>query len=120
MSRVKAGKTTRARKKKIFKEAKGFWGGKKSRFQAAKEQVRHSMKYATRDRRARKRDFRMLWIARINAAVREQGLSYSQFIRGLKNAQVLIDRKVLAELAVLDPKAFQEIAQIAKNAVAVK
>jgi large subunit ribosomal protein L20 len=110
--------TTRARKKKVFQRAKGFWGAKKNNFQLAVEQVRHSLKYATRDRRVRKRDFRSLWIVRINAAARGCGLSYSQFIRGLKTAQVTIDRKVLAELAVKDAQAFTQIAQIAKEALA--
>lgn len=118
MPRVKGGMTTRARKKKVFKAAKGYWGAKKNQFQLATEQVRHSMKYATRDRRTKKRDFRSLWIVRINAAARENGLSYSQFINGLKTALVEIDRKVLAELAVTDSKAFSEIATIAKNALA--
>ncbi|MCD4813368.1 50S ribosomal protein L20 [bacterium] len=118
MPRVKGGVTTRARKKKVFKRAKGYWGAKKNQFQLANEQVRHSLKYATRDRRTKKRDFRGLWIARINAAVRECGLSYSQFINGLKTAEVTIDRKVLAELAVTDAKAFTEIAGIAKQALA--
>lgn len=119
MPRVKGGMTTRARKKKIFKQAKGYWGAKKNQFQLATEQVRHSLKYATRDRRVRKRDFRSLWIARINAAARQNGLIYSQLIKGLKDAGVLIDRKVLAELAVTDAKAFTEIVTIAKTALAV-
>ncbi len=118
MSRVKGGKTSRSRKKKVFKRARGYWGAKKNQFQLAHEQVRHSLKYATRDRRNRKRDFRGLWIVRINAAARENGLSYSQFIRGLKSAQVAIDRKVLAELAVTDAKAFSHIAALAKQALA--
>jgi large subunit ribosomal protein L20 len=118
MPRVKGGMTTRARKKKVFQSARGFWGLKKNHFQLAVEQVRHSLKYATRDRRVRKRDFRGLWIVRINAAARENGLSYSQFIRGLKNAQIAIDRKILAELAAKDAKAFSEIAALAKQALA--
>jgi len=119
MPRVKGGVTSRARKKKVFQRAKGFWGAKKNQFQLAVEQVRHSLKYATRDRRVRKRDFRELWIVRINAAARENGISYSQFIKGLKNANIIIDRKVLAELAVTDAKAFSEIATLAKQALVV-
>jgi large subunit ribosomal protein L20 len=117
MARIKAGKTTRARKKKVFQRAKGYWGGKKNRFQLANEQVRHSLKYATRDRKARKRDFRSLWIVRINAAARANGLTYSQFIRGLKSAEITIDRKVLAELAVMNEAVFAEIASAAKSAL---
>lgn len=118
MPRVKGGVTTRARKKKVFKAAKGYWGAKKNQFQLANEQVRHSMKYATRDRKQRKREFRALWIVRINAAARENGLSYSQFIKGLKTATVDIDRKILAELAVTNADAFKNIADIAKQALA--
>jgi large subunit ribosomal protein L20 len=118
MPRVKGGVTTRARKKKIFQKARGFWGLKKNHFQLTVEQVRKSMKYATRDRKVRKREFRGLWIVRINAAARENGLSYSQFIKGLKNANIIIDRKVLAELAVTDNKVFAEIATLAKQALA--
>jgi large subunit ribosomal protein L20 len=118
MARVKGGVTTRARKKRLFKKTKGYWGAKKNQNRQGKEQVRRSLKFATRDRRARKREFRALWIARINAAARGNGLTYSQFIRGLKNAAVTIDRKVLAELAATDAKAFAEIATVAKQALA--
>ncbi len=118
MPRVKGGVTTRARKKKVFDRAKGYWGAKKNQFQMANEQVRHSLKYATRDRRTRKRDFRGLWIARINAASRQNGLSYSQFIRGLKIANINIDRKILAEFAFNDDPVFTEIAALAKQALA--
>ncbi len=118
MPRVKGGKTTRARKKREFQRAKGYWGAKKNQYQLMHEQLRHSLQYATRDRRARKRDFRGLWIVRINAAAREHGMSYSQFIKGLKTAKIAIDRKVLAELAVSDAKAFMEIATLAKQALA--
>lgn len=117
MPRVKGGMTSRARKKKIFKRAKGFWGAKKQQFQLATEQVRRSLKYATRDRRVKKRDFRGLWIVRINAAARENGLSYSQFIKGLKSANIIIDRKVLAELAATDAGTFAQIAAQAKQAL---
>lgn len=118
MPRVKGGVTTRARKKKVFQAAKGYWGAKKNQYQLANEQVRHSMKYATRDRKLKKREFRALWIVRINAAAREHGLSYSQFIKGLKTATVDIDRKLLADLAVNNTAAFSEIANIAKQALA--
>jgi len=118
MPRVKGDVTTRARKKKVFKRAKGYWGNKKNQFQLANEQVRRSMRYATRDRRTKKREFRGLWITRINAAARGNGLSYSQFIKGLKTAEIRIDRKVLAEIAVTDAKAFTKIAAIAKEALA--
>ena len=118
MPRVKSGAAANARKKKVFQRAKGYWGAKKNQFRHANEQVRHSLKYATRDRRLRKREFRGIWIVRINAAARECGLSYSQFIRGLKSADIHIDRKVLAELAVTDVKAFHEIAAAAKQALA--
>lgn len=118
MSRVKGGVTTRARKKRLFKKTKGYWGAKKNQNRQGQEQVRRSLKFATRDRRARKREFRALWIARINAAVRGNGLTYSQFIRGLKSASITIDRKVLAELAATDAKAFAEIATAAKQALA--
>jgi large subunit ribosomal protein L20 len=118
MPRVKGGVTSRARKKKIFKRNKGYWGAKKNQIQQGMEQMRHSLKYATRDRKVRKRDFRALWIVRINAAVREHDLSYSQFIRGLKKANITIDRKVLAELAVNDAQAFSTIAIMAKQALA--
>jgi large subunit ribosomal protein L20 len=118
MPRVKGGVTSRARKKKIFQRARGFWGLKKNHFQLTVEQVSKSMKYATRDRRVKKREFRGLWIVRINAAARENGMSYSQFIKGLKSANITIDRKVLAELAVTDTKVFAEIATLAKQALA--
>ncbi|MBN1596115.1 50S ribosomal protein L20 [candidate division FCPU426 bacterium] len=118
MPRVKGGVTTRARKKKVFKRTKGYWGNKKNQFRQATEQVRRSLRYATRDRKTKKREFRGLWIARINAAARGNGLSYSQFIKGLKTAAVIIDRKVLAEIAINDAKAFTEIAAIAKQALA--
>jgi len=117
MPRVKGGMTSRSRKKKVFQRAKGYWGAKKNQWQLMTEQVRRSLKFATRDRRVRKRDFRALWIVRINAAAREHGISYSQFIQGLKLARILIDRKVLAELAVTDSQAFAAIATAAKQAL---
>jgi large subunit ribosomal protein L20 len=101
-----------------MKRAKGFTGGRSKLHTVAKEAVDKADKYAYRDRKQRKRDFRALWIARINAAAREHSLSYSRFIDGLKKAGVEIDRKVLAQLALSDPKAFGQLAELAKNAVA--
>ncbi|HHU51692.1 MAG TPA: 50S ribosomal protein L20 [Firmicutes bacterium] len=114
MARVKGGTVTRQRHKKILKLAKGYRGSKSRIFRAANQQVLKSLAYAYRDRRAKKRDFRRLWITRINAAARMNGLSYSAFISGLKRAGVNINRKVLADLAVHDNQAFQELVGIAK------
>ena len=116
MARVKNGATTKARRKKILKQAKGYFGSKHRLFKTAKEQVMHSYVYAYRDRKQNKRNFRKLWIARINAAARMNGLTYSTLIAGLKKANVVINRKMLAELAVNDSAAFAKIAEIAKNA----
>ncbi|SEM98326.1 50S ribosomal protein L20 [Lihuaxuella thermophila] len=116
MARVKGGTVTRARRKKVLKLAKGYFGSKHRLFRTAKQQVMKSLMYAYRDRRQRKRDFRKLWITRINAAARMNGLSYNKFMHGLKVAGVDINRKVLAELAVSDEKAFAELVNIAKNA----
>ncbi|MDR0581186.1 MAG: 50S ribosomal protein L20 [Holosporaceae bacterium] len=109
MSRVKRGVTARARHKKVLKLANGFVGRSKNCYRSALERLEKSMQYAYRDRRNRRRDFRELWIIRINAAVREQGLKYSQFIHGLSKANISIDRKILSELAVNDKKTFVEI-----------
>ena len=116
MARVKDGKITKAKHKKILKQAKGYFGSKHRLFKTAKEQVMHSGKYAYRDRRQNKRNFRKLWITRINAAARMNGLTYSKLIAGLKKANVTINRKMLAEIAVTDEKAFAKIAEIAKKA----
>jgi len=118
MSRVKRGVPGRARRNRTMKRAKGFSGGRSKLHSVAKEAVDKADKYAYRDRKQRKREFRALWIARINAAAREHSLSYSRFIDGLKKAGVEIDRKVLAQLALSDPKAFGQLAELAKNAVA--
>jgi large subunit ribosomal protein L20 len=118
MPRVKRGVTARARHKKVLAQAKGFRGRRKNVFRVAKQAVMKAGQYAFRDRRARKRDFRGLWIARINAAVRELGLSYSAFMAGLKKARIQIDRKVLADLAVHDKPAFAKIAGEAKASLA--
>lgn len=114
MPRVKGGFKTRQRRNKILNLAKGYRGARSKLFRSATEAVDRALKYAYRDRRVKKRDFRALWIVRINAAARLNGLSYSKFIYGLKKADVQIDRKVLADIAIADPKAFTEITAIAK------
>lgn len=116
MARVKGGYTTRRRHKKILKLAKGYWGRKSKLFRPANEQVLKSLAYAYRDRRTRKRDFRRLWISRINAAARLHGLSYSRLMHGLKQAGVRVNRKMLAEMAVNNPTAFAEIVNVARKA----
>ena len=115
--RVKRGFKARKRRKKVLKLAKGFRGGRSKLFRTAADAVDKALMYAYRDRRARKRDFRRLWIARINAATRMNNLSYSKFIHGLKLADVRLDRKVLAELAVSDPSGFSKIASMASQQV---
>ena len=111
--RVKRGFKARRRRKKVLKLAKGFRGGHSKLFRTAADTVDRSLNYAYRDRRQRKRDFRRLWIARINAAARMNKLSYSKFIQGLKRAKIDLDRKVLAELAISDPAGFAKIAELA-------
>ncbi len=111
--RIKRGYKARRRRKKVLKLAKGFRGGRSKLFRTAADSVDKALMYAYRDRKVRKRDFRRLWIARINAAARMNDLSYSKFIHGLKQANVDLDRKVLAELAVSDPAGFSKIAQLA-------
>jgi large subunit ribosomal protein L20 len=118
MPRVKRGVTSKRRHNRILRRAKGYYGGRSSLFKTAREAVERGWKYAYRDRKQRKRVFRALWIARINAAAREHGLSYSRFMEGLKRAGVEIDRKLLAQLAVSDPKAFSDLAALAKSKVA--
>ncbi|MBT8349998.1 MAG: 50S ribosomal protein L20 [Deltaproteobacteria bacterium] len=113
--RVKRGFKARQRRKKVLKLAKGFRGGRSKLFRTAADAVDKALMYAYRDRRTRKRDFRRLWIARINAAARMNNLPYSKFIHGLKLADVRLDRKVLAELAVSDPSGFSEIANLASQ-----
>lgn len=115
MPRVKPGVTARKRHKKILKLAKGYYGAKSKIFRKANEQVLKSLSYAYRDRKNRKRDFRKLWIARINAEARNNGLSYSRMINGLKVAGVDINRKMLADLAVNDNGAFAQLAELAKS-----
>ena len=116
MERVKSAMTTRARHKKVLKQAKGYYGAKHYRFRNANQAVLKSLAYAYVGRKDRKSDFRKLWITRINAAARMNGLTYSKLIAGLKKANVTINRKMLAEIAVNDAKAFTEIAEIAKKA----
>ena len=116
MARVKTARTTRARHKKILKRAKGYYGAKSYRFRNAKQAVMKSGAYAYVGRKDKKSNFRKLWIARINAAARMNGLTYSRLISGLKKANVTINRKMLAEMAVTDAKAFAKVAEIAKNA----
>ena len=117
MARVKTGVVRRRRHKKILKLAKGFYSGRRKHFRKAKEQLERSLVYAYRDRRRKKRDFRRLWIIRINAACRLNDLSYSKFINGLKKAGIELDRKILADLAMNDAKAFSKIAETAKKAL---
>ena len=117
MPRVKRAVHGRKKRRKVLEQAKGYWGLKSKTYRRAKEQVEHSLVYAYRDRKRRKRDFRRLWIIRINAAARQQGLSYNQFIAGCRKANIELDRKVLADLAVADPPAFAKIAEQAKAAL---
>ena len=117
MARVKRGVTSHAKHKKTLKAAKGFYGRRKNTIRTAKAAVDRSMQYATRDRKAKKRVFRALWIQRLNAAVREHGLTYSRFIDGLAKAGVTVDRKVLSQLAIEQPAAFAAIVAQAKAAL---
>lgn len=116
MARVKKAVKSRQRRKRILEMAKGFRGGRGKLFRSATETVDRALKFAYRDRKVRKRSFRSLWIMRINAAARLHGLSYSRFINGLKKANIVLDRKVLASLAITDPPAFAKLAQIAQEA----
>ena len=118
MARVKRAVHGKKHRRAVLEQAKGYYGNKSRSFRAANEQVMHSLQYAYRDRRARKGDFRQLWIQRINAAARANGMSYSRFINGLKNAGVEVDRKVLADIAVADPAAFTRLVDVAKSAPA--
>ena len=117
MTRVKGGTVARARRKKVLKEAKGYFGSKHRLYKTAHEQVMHSGQYAYRDRRQNKRNFRKLWITRINAACRENEISYSKFINGLSIAGIEINRKMLSEIAIDNPQNFAELATIAKDAL---
>ncbi len=118
MARIKMSVNAKKRRRKVFKLAKGYFGAKSKQYRAATEQVARSLRYAYIGRRLRKRDFRKLWIARINAAVRPYGLSYSRFINGLKLAGIEVNRKILADLAVNDPQAFAKLVDAAKAKIA--
>ena len=117
MARVKRGVTSHAKHKKVLKAAKGYYGRRKNTIRVAKQAVEKAMQYAYRDRKVRKRNFRALWIQRLNAAVREHGLTYSRFIDGLTKAGVGVDRKVLADLAMHEPAAFNAVVEKAKAAL---
>src|SRR6478672_10475255 len=117
MPRVKRSVHARKKRRKVLHQAKGYWGLKSKTYTRAKEQVEHSLTYAYRDRKVRKRTMRSLWIIRINAAARQEGLSYSQFVAGLKKAEIELDRKVLADMAVSDPAGFKAVAEKAKAAL---
>ena len=117
MPRVKRGVTARARHKKVLKQAKGYYGARSRVYRVAKQAVIKAGQYAYRDRKQRKRQFRSLWIVRINAAARECGLSYSRFMNGLSKAEIEIDRKVLADIAVHDKEAFAELAKLAQESL---
>ena len=116
MARIKRAVNAQKKKRKVMKLAKGYWGAKSKQYRAATEQVRRSLRYAYIGRKLRKRDFRRLWIARINAAARLSGMSYSTFMGGLKKANVTVNRKMLADLAVSDAAAFARLVELAKNA----
>ena len=118
MARVKGGNVSKNRRRKVLKAAKGYFGSKHRLYKTAQEQLFHSGTYAFRDRKANKRNFRKLWITRINAACRENDISYSKFINGLNIAGVTINRKMLSEVAIADSKAFTELVQVAKDALA--
>lgn len=117
MPRAKRGVNARRRRNKVLKLAKGYYGSKSKLYRTANQQVMKSQQYAYRDRKRRKRDFRRLWIARINAAARQNGLSYNRFINGLKKADVQINRKMLAEMAISDQAAFSQLASLAKESL---
>lgn len=115
MAKAKHSAETKKRKKKILKQAKGFFGDRSKQFQQARRAVAHALVYQFRDRKARKRDFRGLWIVRVNAACRAEGISYSRFMNGLKKAKIQLDRKMLADIAVRDPEVFKKIVEMAKG-----
>jgi large subunit ribosomal protein L20 len=115
MARIKHSVSTRARKKKVYKAAKGYYGDRSRRYRLAKETLARALRYATRDRKVRKREFRNLWVTRINAACRELDFTYSRLISGLKKANVTLDRKILADMAVNDAPAFKKVVEIARG-----
>jgi large subunit ribosomal protein L20 len=118
MPRVKRAVSAKKKRRTVLERAKGYYGAKSRSYKAAKEQTQHSLQYAYRDRRNKKREIRRLWITRINAAARLNGLSYSQFMNGLKKAEVTLDRKVLSDIAITDAAAFTKLAEVAKKALA--
>lgn len=115
MAKIKHSVATRRRKKRLLKKTKGYWGDRSKQYRQARRALMHALVYAYRDRRVKKRDFRRLWITRINAACRAAGITYSKFINGLKKAKVGLDRKILADLAVKDAHAFKKLVEIAKS-----
>jgi len=115
MAKIKHSVATRKRKKRLLKKAKGYWGDRSKQYQQARRALMHALVYAYRDRRVKKREFRRLWITRLNAACRLEGITYSQFIRGLKKAKINLDRKILADLAVRDSQAFKKLVEIARG-----
>jgi large subunit ribosomal protein L20 len=117
MARVKRAVNAHKKRRAILKMAKGYYGAKSRSYKNAKQQVQHSLQYQYRDRRNKKRDIRRLWITRINAGARQNGLSYSVFMNGLKKAGIELDRKVLSDMAIADPAAFSQLVEIAKNAL---
>ena len=115
MAKIKHSVATRRRKRRLLKKTKGYWGDRSKQYRQARRALMHALVYAYRDRRVKKRDFRRLWIVRINAACRAAGITYSKFMNGLKKAKVSLDRKVLADLAVKDSQAFKKLVEIAKQ-----
>ncbi|MBM3245960.1 MAG: 50S ribosomal protein L20 [Candidatus Omnitrophica bacterium] len=115
MSKIKHSVATRKRKKRVLKQAKGFWGDRSKQHRQARRALMHALVYAYRDRRIKKREFRRLWITRVNAACRAAGITYSKFINGLKKAKINLDRKILAELAVNDSQAFKKLVEMVKE-----
>ncbi|MDD4894756.1 MAG: 50S ribosomal protein L20 [Candidatus Omnitrophica bacterium] len=115
MAKIKHSVATRRRKRRLLKKTKGYWGDRSKQYRQARRALMHALVYAYRDRRVKKRDFRRLWVARINAACRGSGITYSKFMNGLKKAKVSLDRKILADLAVKDAQAFKKLVEIAKG-----
>jgi large subunit ribosomal protein L20 len=115
MAKIKHSAATRRRKKRVLRKAKGFWGARSKQYRQARRALMHALVYAYRDRRNKKREFRRLWISRINAACREVGITYSNFMQGLKKAKVNLDRKILADLAVKDVQAFKKLIELIKK-----
>ncbi len=115
MAKIKHSVATKKRKKRVLKKAKGYWGDRSKQFEQARRTLMHALVYAYRDRKVKKRDFRKLWIARINAACREDGITYSRFMSGLKKAKIELDRKILADMAINDNKAFKKLVEMVKG-----